>query len=90
MGDVQVPVRLEQDNLQAAFRHLLDSPRVRGSGADDEGVICCITSGHKCGSRSCVRVSFAIGSEPTMARRQEIISICNNALSRERALLPSW
>jgi hypothetical protein len=39
MGDVQVPARLEQDNLQPAFRQLLDSPRARGSGADDDDVI---------------------------------------------------
>ena len=29
MGDVQVPAGLEQDNLQAAFRQLLGSPRAR-------------------------------------------------------------
>ena len=39
VGDVQVSARLEQDDVQAAFCQLLDCPRTRGSGADNDGVI---------------------------------------------------
>ena len=62
MGDVQIPTRLEQDHVQTAFRQLFGSPRSRGSGADDDGVVRQFACAHTYSSRFTRAPWFFVGS----------------------------